>query len=85
MSASIAKGGNDALEWLVIGQRLAEVGIAEYAYHCFYMAHLLNPRLIKTNSELAFDTAVAPNSNASTEGANLDDIIGALLSDDGQD
>ena len=82
LNDALSKEGMDTLEWIAMGQRFAEVGLAEYAYHCYYMAHLMNPRYIKTNSELQFDTAMPPNSNAQREGANLDEILSNLLSDE---
>ena len=81
VSDGIEKDGMDALEWLSMGQRFAEIGLAEYAFHSYYMAHLLMPQYIKTNSELQFDTALPPNSNIAKESANLDDILNTLLSD----
>lgn len=81
VSDAIEKEGMDTLEWLSIGQRFAEIGLAEYAFHAYYMAHLMMPQYIKTNSELQFDTALPPNSNIAKETASLDDILNTLLSD----
>lgn len=82
LSDHISKEGMNTLEWLSIGQRFAEGGLAEYAFHSFYMAHLLNPRLIKTNSDLQFDTSLPPNTPAARPGSNLDDILNTLLNSD---
>ena len=81
LSESMAKEGMDTLEWISMGQRFSEIGLAEYAYHCYYMAHLLNPQYIKTNSDLQFDTNLPPNTNP-REGANLDEILSNLLNDE---
>lgn len=82
LSDHIAKEGMETLEWIAIGQRFAEGGLSEYAFHAFYMAHLMKPKLIKTNSELQFDTALPPAAAADREAVNLDEILSTLLSDE---
>jgi hypothetical protein len=76
----ISKEGMNILGWLAIGQRFAEANLPEFAYHSFYMAHLLNHKLIKTNSELKFDTSLPPNTPRESAG-NIDELLNTLLTD----
>ena len=50
------KGDLDVLEWLVIAKHYAKNGEEETAFQCYYMAHLMDPDRIETNSKLQFST-----------------------------
>ena len=50
------KGDLDVLEWLCLAKHYAKNGEEETAFQCYYMAHLMDPERIKTNSKLQFNT-----------------------------
>ena len=52
----IRRGSLDLLGWLAMGQVIAKYNSPELAFACYYMGHLKNHPVIKTNSDLKFET-----------------------------
>jgi len=52
----VADNGNtDQVFWVSMGQIFANVQHEEFAFNCFYQAHLRNHAKIRANSELKYD------------------------------
>lgn len=52
---NMEKDGMDILGWIALGSHALRKGNMELGYSNFYMAHLLEPKLVKANSDLQFN------------------------------
>ena len=46
----------DLQSWIALGQFHGSLNKPEYAFHCYEIAHLMDYRKVKTNSDLQFET-----------------------------
>jgi hypothetical protein len=63
-------------EWLTTAHTVSQLS-EELAYHCFYMAHLKDPQLIKANSDLQFEVSA----NEQRQVITTDDVIKEIFVD----
>ena len=56
LDAQEKKGNIDPIDWLLIAKHYANSQDEEVAFNAYYMAHLLDHKKFRTNSELQFST-----------------------------
>ena len=78
----IRRGSLDLLGWLAMGQVIAKYNSPELAFACYYMGHLKNHPVIKTNSDLKFETLITEtNESSKKQPMNIDMILANLVSE----